>query len=392
MSERTYNVGGVVLPRPFSIQRLGHIGLTQADLEACTDFYVDGLGFRRTDPLIFPGMDKPLAWFTSHGTDHHTLAHIDAMLEADNPHYARGVSVNQISFQVGTLAEVADANKYFSQNNIQTWRYGRDFPGSNWAVYAYDPDGFRVELFYGMEQVGWDRQSKPPQFYLPPDYTPAIPEAAEISEIKQVRSEHPELPAGFRPQEDMPYDFEVGGVRLQRPFAINRVGPVHLFVDDVDLSEAFYTRHIGLVRTEELTWQGHRVCFLRHGTDHHSIGLFPIELRALLGMDKRTRLFSFGVELGSYQQLVDAVAWLKERGVDVVIDLPVELRPGIDYAAFIRDPSGHMTMLYCGMEQIGWDGNPRTLEQRRKVSANWPATLEPLSDTNMTLTRLGPMA
>lgn len=392
MSNHNYNVGGVKLPRPFQIQRLGHIGLTQRDLEACTDFYVDSLGFRKTDPMILPGMDKPLAWFTSHGTDHHTLAHIDSMLEADSPHYTRGVSVNQISFQVGTLAEVADASAYFAENEIETWRYGRDFPGSNWAVYAYDPDGFRVELFYGMEQVGWDRRSKPPQFYMPPDYTPNIPEPAELSEIRKLEAEHPDLPAGFRPQEDMPFDYEVGGVMLQRPFAVNRIGPVHIFVDDVDRSEDFYTRHIGLVRTEEVVWRGHRILFLRHGTDHHSIGLFPIALREELGLDDRTRLMSFGVELGSYRQLVDAVGWLRNRGVEVKIDMPAELRPGIDYAAFVSDASGHMSMLFCGMEQVGWDGTPRPAGQRRKVAAQWPESLEPMSDTNMSLSRQGPMA
>ena len=34
-------------------------------------------------------------------------------------------------------------------------------------------------------------------------------------------------------------------------------------------------------------------------------------------------------------------------------------------------------------EQLGWDGKPRPQAQRRRVSREWPETLEPLSDTYM---------
>ena len=160
MSAQTYDVGGVTLPRPFHIQRLGHIGLTHADIDAAAKFYSEELGFRATDALQPPGVPMRLAWFSTYGADHHALVHVNAMLEAGAPGYSRGATVNQISFQVGTLQEVVDGNAYFAEQGVEQWRYGRDFPGSNWATYAYDPDGFRVELFYGIEQIGWDRRSK----------------------------------------------------------------------------------------------------------------------------------------------------------------------------------------------------------------------------------------
>src|SRR6266851_1404532 len=42
------------------------------------------------------------------------------------------------------------------------------------------------------------------------------------------------------------------------------------------------------------------------------------------------------------------------------------------------------------MEQIGWDGKPRPKEIRRKVSAEWPEVLEPLSDICADQTFKGP--
>ncbi len=74
---------GVLLPRPFKIRRLGHFGLDLRDMEAGLRFYVQDLGFRITDALdlaripplakLVEGVDDPHLYFTSHGSDHHSL-------------------------------------------------------------------------------------------------------------------------------------------------------------------------------------------------------------------------------------------------------------------------------------------------------------------------------
>ncbi|MGH7039432.1 MAG: VOC family protein, partial [Stellaceae bacterium] len=68
-----------------------------------------------------------------------------------------------------------------------------------------------------------------------------------------------------------------------------------------------------------------------------------------------------------------------------------ELYPGIDYAAFARDPDGHLIQLYYYMEQVGWDGRVRPASARRQVTRDWPAILEPLSDTYMDQVFQGPL-
>ena len=145
---------------------------------------------------------------------------------------------------------------------------------------------------------------------------------------------------------------------LPRPFKITKIGPVRLFVEDVDRAEAFYTRHLGLTKSEESFYRGARCVFLRTGAEHHSVALYPRELRGVLGLSPHTTCLSFGVELANYAQLRAAVAFLKAQGCTLV-DLPPELYPGIDYAAFARDPDGHCIQLYYYMEQIGWDGRVR---------------------------------
>jgi hypothetical protein len=145
------------------------------------------------------------------------------------------------------------------------------------------------------------------------------------------------------------------------------------------------------VRSEEAVYRGARCVFLRCGAEHHSVGLFPKELRRTLGLSERTTCMSFGVEVGSYAQLRQAVAFLKGHGVTFVDSIPPELYPGIDYSAFALDPDGHCIQLYYYMEQIGWDGRVRPATERRRVNGQWPQALEPLSDTYVDQVFQGPL-
>jgi hypothetical protein len=121
------------------------------------------------------------------------------------------------------------------------------------------------------------------------------------------------------------------------------------------------------------------------------VGLFPKELRRQLGLNERSSCMSFGVEVGSYSQLRNAVAFLKAHGVTFVDSIPPELYPGIDYAAFALDPDGHCIQLYYYMEQIGWDGRVRPAAERRQAEREWPEVLEPLSDTYVDQVFQGPL-
>jgi catechol 2,3-dioxygenase-like lactoylglutathione lyase family enzyme len=168
------------------------------------------------------------------------------------------------------------------------------------------------------------------------------------------------------------------------------VGPVRLFVDDLDKCLPFYRDDLGLAVTEEVHWKGHRCVFLRANTEHHSIALYPKAMRAELGLSASTSLFSFGMQLGDYRQLRDAVEFLRSEGVTIRY-LPPELFPGIDYCAFAIDPDGHAIQLYYYMEQVGWDGRPRPAESRVRVdNARWPDTVPAASDTFLGENYLGP--
>ena len=61
-----FDVGGVRLPRPFKLLRLGHFGVNVEDAEVSRDFYTRLIGFRVSDPIDF-GMRLPEAERGQHG-------------------------------------------------------------------------------------------------------------------------------------------------------------------------------------------------------------------------------------------------------------------------------------------------------------------------------------
>ena len=78
---KKYDVGGVLLDRPFKVRRLGHFGFDAIKMEECRRFYNELLGFRLSDVLDFKrvardpkqveGLGETRGYFLRYGTDHH---------------------------------------------------------------------------------------------------------------------------------------------------------------------------------------------------------------------------------------------------------------------------------------------------------------------------------
>jgi len=390
-----YNVGGIALDRPFKILRLGHFGFNAADLEASRRFYFDLLGFFITEPA-------GAGYFGRHARDHHSFALFEKnkfnqrQYAGDNAkHFREENDINQITWQVQSVAEMADATKYFHSLGVEVMREGRaGGGGSQFHLYVWAPDEQIFELYYGIEQISWNGYARPIAMR---HGTALAPSEAQLPDYQLITDDiNKGIPVldGVRHVSAMPLKYNVDGVLLPQPFKITRVGPVKLFVDDYEKLKRWHTEVLGFTLTEEVQWQGERCAFLRCNNEHHSLGIFPKSWRKKLGLSEATSNLSFGLQLANYRQLQDAVGFLRGHGVRVETDIiPPALHPGIDYAAYAFDPDGHCLELYYSMEQVGWDGKPRPQELRRKVDPNnWPDILEPLSDTYTGEPFIGPWA
>jgi catechol 2,3-dioxygenase-like lactoylglutathione lyase family enzyme len=390
-----YNVGGVALDRPFKIRRLGHFGFNAADLEASKHFYFDLLGFFITEPA-------GAGFFGRHAGDHHSFALFDKKKFNERQyagpnakHFRPENDINQITWQVQSVTEMAEASKYFRDLEVDIMREGRaGGGGSQFHLYVWAPDEQIFELYYGIEQISWNGYARP----VPMRHgTPNAPTEAQLPDYELVRADIEKginVLDGYRWVSAAPLKYSVDGLLLPQPFKITRVGPVNLFVDDYQTATRWYQEVAGFTLTEEVRWQGESCGFLRCDNEHHSLALFPKSWRKKLGLSEATSNTSFGLQLANYQQLRAAVTFLRENGVRVETDIiPPNLHPGIDYAAYAFDPDGHCIELYYYMEQVGWDGRPRPNELRRKVDPNnWPEILEPLSDTYSGEPFIGPWA
>jgi catechol 2,3-dioxygenase-like lactoylglutathione lyase family enzyme len=397
-----FDVGGVWLDRPFRIRRLGHFGVNVDDVDAGIHFYSDLLGFMISDEINFGARltdeqraalapnASPSGYFTRHGTDHHSFVLFPRkVLAAMGPGEPDKITINQITWQVGSLAEVVAGSRFFEDRGINVRRSGRDTPGSNWHTYPVDPDGHVNELYYGIEQVGWPGYSKPRAMYNRGfRERPPLPQISEFDEVDAALGEGINLESGFRSIEKNPRTFDVDGILLARPFKIVRIGPVRIFVEDVQRARAFYESVLGLKLSHTVTWNGHECVFLCVNTEHHSLALYPVALREALGLSPHTTLLSFGLQLANYRQLRNAVAFLRERGVQVR-DLPPELSPGIDYSCLAIDPDGHAVQLYYYMQQQVAPVAPPAAASAEHIDS-WPVTVDARTDTFSGESFLGP--
>jgi catechol 2,3-dioxygenase-like lactoylglutathione lyase family enzyme len=408
-SPQQYDVGGLMLPRPFKIRRLGHMGLNMERLDEAITFYCDALGFRITDqinvldsvpeearPFVGDVLSDPRLTFTSNCGDHHALvlAHKSFGTLWGNDRKVQDITFSQLTFQVGSLQEVVEAEAYLKERGVEIGHYGRDMPGSNWEIYAYDPDDNMIELYYGIEQIGWQRTSKPAGMHYRGymDVMPSLPQMSEAAELREALAKDIDIHAGYQPSEEhLAETYVVGGVLLPRPFKVTGIGPVSLFTERMDDMIAFYTDMLGFEVVEEVELHSRRIVYFRTGTEHHTFALADKALRSILGLSEHTSCLSIGLQVGSFTQLRDAAGFLMERGYELVHGLPQEIYVGIDYAVHLKDPDGHLVCLYYYMEQIGWDGKPRPRSERRDMIVPWPEKLDPMSDTYGGTAYMGPL-
>jgi catechol 2,3-dioxygenase-like lactoylglutathione lyase family enzyme len=385
---RLHDVGGVLLPRPFKIRRVGHFGYNCLDIDRMLDFYVDGLGLIISDQSgRMPGRLPPdeqatlsdndrLLHFTRFGSDHHQLVFISQKVWdwVGQNNGSAGASINQVTWQVGSLAEVVNGSEWIWGQGERLLRSGRDMPGSNWHTYLFDPEGHINELFYGMEQIGWDGLSKPSEMWSGVlDERPSLPQISETGEVQRAAGAGLDLASGHRVDPRPDQHYEVDGISMSRPFKIVGIGPISLFVDDLPRAEAFYTRVLGFTVRERLSSSGYDGLVLHSGAEYFTLALYESGLRGILGLPDRADSMALGFRVANYRHLRSAVEFMCARGAQEV-RVPAELVPGFDYVTHLKDPDGNLVQLYYYQRQCGPADPPTPAVS--SSAAEWPEVIE----------------
>ena len=67
-----------------------------------------------------------------------------------------------IGFQVGDYRQMCDAMEWLKSRGVTIRKLPPElFPGMDHTAFAFDPDGHAIQIYYYMEQIGWDGRPRP---------------------------------------------------------------------------------------------------------------------------------------------------------------------------------------------------------------------------------------
>ncbi len=140
---------------PFKIGKIGHVAVYVSDLERSARFYTQVLGFQVTD-VIPPGALPGGAVFLRCNTDHHGIA----LFQATAAHPA-GAGLHHIALEVPTIDELVRVRTHLRDHQVPIDLDGRRGAGVQLVVEFRDPDGHRLEIYWGIDQIGSDGIARP---------------------------------------------------------------------------------------------------------------------------------------------------------------------------------------------------------------------------------------
>jgi catechol 2,3-dioxygenase len=146
---------------PFRIGKIGHVALYVSDMERSAQFYTQILGFEVTE-AIAPGRLPGGAIFLRCNADHHGIALFQAT--ADNP---AGSGLHHIALEVPTLDELVRLREHLRVNQVPIDMDGRRGAGVQLVVEFRDPDGHRLEIYWGIDQIGSEGHVRPAAEWKP---------------------------------------------------------------------------------------------------------------------------------------------------------------------------------------------------------------------------------
>jgi len=71
------------------------------------------------------------------------------------------VGFDHMALEVPTVSELFKIREFLKSKGVEIFYEGRRGPGGNPGLEFYDPDGFKIEIYSAMDQIGTDGKSRP---------------------------------------------------------------------------------------------------------------------------------------------------------------------------------------------------------------------------------------
>ena len=141
---------------PFALKKLGHVVIKVTDLQRSLAFYAGVLGFNVSDIIGEDRMPGGMI-FLRCNPDHHGIA-----LVGGAPGPADQQELHHVAFEAGSLDDVFRARDHLREHGVTIVFEGRRRAGAQLAIEFLDPDGYNLEFYWDIDQIGADGVSRPP--------------------------------------------------------------------------------------------------------------------------------------------------------------------------------------------------------------------------------------
>lgn len=142
-------------PSPIRIRKLGHIVIQVRNLERSVRFYTEVLNLRVSDNATAGGV-----FLTGLG-DHHTIGLFPSDGENAEIPSKGAVRLHHFAMQVDSMNDLFEIRAYLQERGVPIVWEGRRSLGGHTSVEFLDPDGYHLEVFCDMDQLGPNTRSRP---------------------------------------------------------------------------------------------------------------------------------------------------------------------------------------------------------------------------------------
>jgi catechol 2,3-dioxygenase-like lactoylglutathione lyase family enzyme len=140
---------------PIKVKKLGHVVYEVSDVARSTEFWTNIMGFTVSDRN-----EGGMVFLHSAG-DHHSIALVPSPGKKKPGKDA--LQIHHWAMEVDSEETLFKARDFLQARGIPITYEGRRGPGSNIGVEFQDPDGYTVEIYYGMDQLEDAGKSRPPE-------------------------------------------------------------------------------------------------------------------------------------------------------------------------------------------------------------------------------------
>jgi len=99
--------------------------------------------------------------FLRNNTEHHSLA-LYPMALRERLGLSDHTTCAAFGLQLGSYEQLRDARDFLAEHGVRTVELPTAlYPGIDYALHVQDPDGHCLQLYYQMEQIGWDGRPRP---------------------------------------------------------------------------------------------------------------------------------------------------------------------------------------------------------------------------------------